>query len=508
MPADGHGIASGRFDEVFDKSRMLRCAVLDLVSSVATTLIDRLVPRLVEKPSNTLVYEVNRLIEIISADNEEEESSCDESSDFEPDSLQEITQDLSNDTLCLMELDSLLKSPVLDTTDEEEKAAVPEGMRNWSPYHTYCERVESRFPLASNTLIKRIGKASYERYVRCQEERDKRTATGDPESVLLLLAQAQTVVGSTFHDSAIGSSVPSTSAYAETIMSYRGDNESHHMRVPPIPPEGKTGKPFICVACANSVIISNNSVWKQHLYSDLSPLPLDQNSTGRTSEKDGDETGSNAARAKLRGHGRSKYAYWSLPETFEFPSLLEKFGSDWPAIAAHMRTKTQLMTRKAGGAIVQKADSQKNRGGTKPPPPTTNLRKERYISAEEESSPPLPVEVAKLQERSPITADNSHLGTSDQEQEIPREFAFAFFNRIKFRFADQPVYEEIVNIIEEVDSQSIDHLEATRLIHNLFHGHEDLFNEFKIGFLQWHRMEPIILRDKNDDTAPTSHHSA
>ncbi len=36
-------------------------------------------------------------------------------------------------------------------------------------------------------------------------------------------------------------------------------------------------------------------------------------------------------------------SYWSVPEAAEFPSLLKSFGSDWAAIAAHMRTKTAVM---------------------------------------------------------------------------------------------------------------------------------------------------------------------
>jgi len=36
-------------------------------------------------------------------------------------------------------------------------------------------------------------------------------------------------------------------------------------------------------------------------------------------------------------------SYWSVPEATEFPSLLRSFGSDWGAIAAHMRTKTTVM---------------------------------------------------------------------------------------------------------------------------------------------------------------------
>ncbi|KAI0392704.1 hypothetical protein F5Y17DRAFT_467387 [Xylariaceae sp. FL0594] len=44
-----------------------------------------------------------------------------------------------------------------------------------------------------------------------------------------------------------------------------------------------------------------------------------------------------------RKSGGQPSSYWSVPEATEFPSLLRSFGSDWAAIAAHMRTKTTVM---------------------------------------------------------------------------------------------------------------------------------------------------------------------
>lgn len=46
-----------------------------------------------------------------------------------------------------------------------------------------------------------------------------------------------------------------------------------------------------------------------------------------------------------RKSGGQPSSYWSVPEAAEFPSLLKFFGSDWAAIASHMRTKTAVMVR-------------------------------------------------------------------------------------------------------------------------------------------------------------------
>jgi hypothetical protein len=44
-----------------------------------------------------------------------------------------------------------------------------------------------------------------------------------------------------------------------------------------------------------------------------------------------------------RKSGTQASSYWSVPETTDFPHLLSSFGSNWAAIAAHMRTKTAVM---------------------------------------------------------------------------------------------------------------------------------------------------------------------
>lgn len=47
--------------------------------------------------------------------------------------------------------------------------------------------------------------------------------------------------------------------------------------------------------------------------------------------------------ASDRRSGTQASSYWSVPEANDFPQLLRSFGSDWQAIAVHMRTKTPVM---------------------------------------------------------------------------------------------------------------------------------------------------------------------
>lgn len=51
----------------------------------------------------------------------------------------------------------------------------------------------------------------------------------------------------------------------------------------------------------------------------------------------------NQATTPDRRSGTQPSSYWSVPEANDFPQLLRSFGSDWAAIAAHMRTKTSVM---------------------------------------------------------------------------------------------------------------------------------------------------------------------
>ncbi|KAK8038902.1 hypothetical protein PG993_007313, partial [Apiospora rasikravindrae] len=87
-------------------------------------------------------------------------------------------------------------------------------------------------------------------------------------------------------------------------------------------------------------------------------------------------------------------SYWSVPEMADFPALLGSFGSDWAAIANHMRTKTTVMVknyyaRKKGEnpeweTMVTDAENAKSRGEKLPPPPTpTPNVKKRCASAKD-----------------------------------------------------------------------------------------------------------------------------
>ncbi|KAH8677772.1 hypothetical protein BX600DRAFT_136927 [Xylariales sp. PMI_506] len=112
-----------------------------------------------------------------------------------------------------------------------------------------------------------------------------------------------------------------------------------------------------------------------------------------------------------RKSGNQPSSYWSVPEATEFPNLLKSFGSDWAAIAGHMRTKTAIMVKnyysrqkesgkKEWGDFVTEADRKKAQGERLPPPPThTSAVKKRYETSLSRSLPTADV----VMEEAPIT---------------------------------------------------------------------------------------------------------
>ncbi|KAL2024316.1 hypothetical protein VTK56DRAFT_8798 [Thermocarpiscus australiensis] len=84
-------------------------------------------------------------------------------------------------------------------------------------------------------------------------------------------------------------------------------------------------------------------------------------------------------------------SFWRVSETTDFPALLRSFGTDWNAIADHMKTKTATMVKnfyvrqtKEGGKpeweqIAAEADAKGQRGEKRPAPPTpTQGPRRRY----------------------------------------------------------------------------------------------------------------------------------
>ncbi|KAF5618430.1 ankyrin repeat [Fusarium sp. NRRL 25303] len=270
--SDGYGVREGDLDDILAKSRNIRQATLKILSSIANVLLDRLRPLVV----NTALESVDNLsLPLIAMGAEASylihddtdsstDSSSDGSLDSQRDNMSEIIQDLRTDVECLVELDPLIRNFVPDPSSQKQKHLETSG---WAPQQAFCDKVEQRFPRADKSLILRLGEANWLRYRGCQELRIKELAgEQQPDSK----DDHKTVAGSRFHDSGLGTSLPTMSSYAETVMTYSG-SDGQKTRIPRLSEEAKQGKPFPCVACGRTVRLTTNAAWKRHLYSDLQP---------------------------------------------------------------------------------------------------------------------------------------------------------------------------------------------------------------------------------------------
>jgi hypothetical protein len=274
--SDGYGIQDGRLDDVLAQSSSIRRSTLKILSSIASTLLNRLIP-LAQISSDKL----DVLTVQLAATNAESayksdcsDTSSDGFSDAGPDdSIAEVAEDLKTDAQCLMELDPLFRDPVLDLALHKQKHVQDLKAIDWAPEKAYCDKVQQRFPKAEALLVERLGQANWARYLRCQEMRDSPIEVGAQPLQASAADKGDdgtVAANSRYHDSGLGTSLPAASSYAETVMTY-GAGDGQKIRIPPLSDEAKKGTPFPCLACGGWVQITNNSAWKRHLYTDLEP---------------------------------------------------------------------------------------------------------------------------------------------------------------------------------------------------------------------------------------------
>jgi hypothetical protein len=184
-------------------------------------------------------------------------SEDDSDSDYEGDCIEDIAADLKTYAECLMDLHTAYDDPVSDDEHDRPIDAIPGEI--FSPSRYYSDRIAIRFPNAEKYLVEKLGSENWKRFLHCQNQRNM-NIRGQQEPIMESTKEP-TVVESKFHDSGLGSSAPATTLYAETVTSFYRD-DGGCVRIPPLPEEAKTGKPFECVICNKTVQISRRAAWK------------------------------------------------------------------------------------------------------------------------------------------------------------------------------------------------------------------------------------------------------
>ncbi|KAK8060007.1 hypothetical protein PG996_009937 [Apiospora saccharicola] len=292
--ADGYGVSDGLLDKSLDKSRRARATTLRLLFSVSQTLTKRLFQFVPEEHRHGLSYKVTDitlaadkikfLIEHDENGDSDSDGSSDTSSQAEAGDLDEIAEDLLTDTQCLMDLGSRFQEEHVGPVNVEAAVSAAQ-LVTWDPSMNFVDRVRWRYPQCETAVAERLGKANWARVLRHRETVSENTR---PELIVLSSTNptpdkpAPSQVASTaFHDSALGSSVPSVpmgilglgnavTEYAETMVSYRA-GQGDSVRVPPLPDGARQGRPFSCVGCGMNVTMKTKSAWKKHLFLDLKP---------------------------------------------------------------------------------------------------------------------------------------------------------------------------------------------------------------------------------------------
>ncbi|SPO02513.1 uncharacterized protein DNG_05186 [Cephalotrichum gorgonifer] len=276
----GYGVADGGLDDTLTKSRTLRRSTLEHLLNIGRALAHQL-PPFIDGGDEKLGSHGAALRSVVAEaetsmhegyqdGSDGEDSDSDGSSISPPSDWNEIAEDLQTDVQCLLDLGPLIKSPAADPVQlSREDKRIPEKL---DPHVFYGDSIRVRFPKADPALVDRLARANLERFLKGRADREKNQGVGE---MAVMAGTAETVAPYTepvskFHDSGLGTSINTGSAYAETVMSYhRKDGES--VRIPPLPEEARKGRPFECVACGKNVVMRTTSAWKKHLFRDLCP---------------------------------------------------------------------------------------------------------------------------------------------------------------------------------------------------------------------------------------------
>lgn len=159
---------------------------------------------------------------------------------------------------------------------KEDKLPIASSFTVSDPAQVYVSNLLDKFPNADPKLVKRLGQKNWERHqsIRMKAMEKENGPIIHEEGVTPSLFKPFSL----FHDSGLGLSTATISAYAASAISHSSfvssiaDGERRSWRVPPLPLAATVGKPFTCDLCGQvQNKIKNHIDWKVHIFSDLQP---------------------------------------------------------------------------------------------------------------------------------------------------------------------------------------------------------------------------------------------
>jgi hypothetical protein len=179
--------------------------------------------------------------------------------------LARFAEDVKMHVQCLSDLSNALESPAIDPEPTDEPSVLKIEQRAAHDYHV--DLITAKFPKTQTSLAECLGKMSWDRYQRMQQEREsnaRNIAGSAPEEEVVASAQKSQIADSDFKDSGLGTSLPAPpTRYAETVISYMTSIAGgKRIQIPPLPADAKTGCQFECNACGRHIRAVNNREWR------------------------------------------------------------------------------------------------------------------------------------------------------------------------------------------------------------------------------------------------------
>ena len=192
-----------------------------------------------------------------------DESDTNEENSSDDDENTDIVDELRLQTQWLTQLGPILQQNLVSAQKPRIQASLPAPVpfSVSGPAKVYVSLVREKYKLAQDNLVERLGEANWQRHISVRKSMEASTnvvedTTAPVESSAI--ARSMFRPYSTFHDSALGPSIPEQTEYAPSHTSFQSSNaegERESIRVPTTPVEVTEGKPFQCFLC--KCILSN-----------------------------------------------------------------------------------------------------------------------------------------------------------------------------------------------------------------------------------------------------------
>lgn len=200
-----------------------------------------------------------------------DDSDTDQDSSSDDGDTTSIAEELRLQTQWLTQLGPVLEQNLFSAQKARMQVSLPESV-SFSvsgPAKIYVSLVREKYKQAQNQLVERLGEANWQRHISV---RNSMKASIDVAEEISAPVEDSGVSRSlfrpysTFHDSGIGSSIPSQTEYAPSHTSFQSSNTEggrELIRVPATPAEVSDGKPFQCFLCKCVLSnIKNRVDWK------------------------------------------------------------------------------------------------------------------------------------------------------------------------------------------------------------------------------------------------------